>query len=517
MNERDTEGAPTQRPENRVERKRSRARGPRSRQNFIARQVNAWCDRLVGAIAEGSLSEQEEEYASHRTSRDYVWSGIGMGAWGMVFPILTVVVTQVMGTELAGMFSMAFVTGSLLMIVGNYGVRTFQVSDLDEEHSFNDYQISRIVTCLAMMAAGLCYCLVRGYGPDMLAISLGVYFYKMVDGLADVYEGRLQQMHKFYLSGISQAFRSVTVLVAFSLVLFVARSLPIACAAMAIAAFATFLFLTLPLALLETPKSRRWTPSGVVGILRQCFPLFAALFLYALIDNMPKFVMEGSLSYDNQLYFNALYFPAQGILLSIGFVYRPLLVRMAAIWADRASRRKFDLIIVAIVGVIVAMTLVTAFMMGWIGIPLMGFFYGIDFEQFRGLAYIMVAAGGVTALIDFLYQVITVLRRQKAVTRLYLITFGFSLFVPILLVSFTGLPGAVIGYLIVMSILCVLLVSEYVSIRLGLSKEPPSDDGTSEDGQSRPKRRAGAQARASARSSHRNSSMSRTASRSPRA
>ena len=28
--------------------------------------------------------------------------------------------------------------------------------------------------------------------------------------------------------------------------------------------------------------------------------------------------MEGVLSYDNQLYFNALYFPAQGILLTIG-------------------------------------------------------------------------------------------------------------------------------------------------------------------------------------------------------
>ena len=63
------------------------------------------------------------------------------------------------------------------------------------------------------------------------------------------------------------------------------------------------------------------------------------------------------------------------------------------------------------------------------------------------------------------------LRRQKAVTKLYLITFGFSLFVPLLLVNFTGLPGAVIGYLIVMCILLVLLVSEYISIRMGFSKE----------------------------------------------
>ena len=37
--------------------------------------------------------------------------------------------------------------------------------------------------------------------------------------------------------------------------------------------------------------------------------------------------------------------------------------------------------------------------------------------------------------------------------------------------NFTGLPGAVIGYLIVMCILLVLLVSEYASIRMDLHRK----------------------------------------------
>ncbi|WP_241963693.1 lipopolysaccharide biosynthesis protein [Gordonibacter sp. 28C] len=452
-----------------------KARKPR-KPNFVTRQVNHWCNRLLGAVSERSLAQQEEEYAAHRTTRDYVWNSIGIGAWGMVFPILTVVVTQLVGVEQAGMFSMAFVTGMLLMYLANYGVRTYQVSDLDEAHSFSDYQANRWITCAVMVAAGAAYCMIRGYSDEMFTISLGVYVYKMVDGLADVYEGRLQQVDKLYLAGVSQAFRSVIVLVAFSLCLLVTRNLPVSCIVMAVAAAVTFVVLTFPLALFETPKSRRVSPASVGRLFKQCFPLFLALFLYALIDNMPKFVMEGVLSYDNQLYFNALYFPAQGILLTIGLIYKPLLVRMAEAWGDPAKRRKFDLIIVAIMLVIVAYTGATAFVMGWIGIPIMSFLYGLDFEQFRGLLYIMIAAGGVTAAIDFLYQVITVLRRQRAVTKLYIITFGFSLFVPLLLVNFTGLPGAVIGYLIVMCILLVLLVSEYISIRLGFSKET-EDDG----------------------------------------
>ena len=48
---------------------------------------------------------------------------------------------------------------------------------------------------------------------------------------------------------------------------------------------------------------------------------------------MPKFVMEGVLSYDNQLYYNVLYFPAMGILLTAQLIYKPMLVKMAAVWA----------------------------------------------------------------------------------------------------------------------------------------------------------------------------------------
>jgi len=428
------------------------ATSKRRKPNFITKGVNRWCNRLLGAVSERSLADQEEEYAAHRTTRDYVWNTVGVGAWGMVFPILTVVVTQLVGVEQAGMFSLAFVTGTLLMILANYGVRTYQVSDVTEEHSFSDYQINRWITCAFMVLVGVVYCTVRGYESQMFTISLGVYLYKMVDGLADVYEGRLQQVDKLYLSGVSQAFRSVVVLVAFSLCLLITRNLAVSCVVMAVAAFATFIVLTFPLAMFETPRSKRWNVGSIVELFKQCFPLFIALFLYAFIDNMPKFVMEGVLSYDNQLYFNALYFPAQGILLTVGFIYKPLLVKMANVWADPAKRKRFDLIIVVIMAVIVAVTGVTALAMAWIGIPVISFLY-------------------VRAAIDFLYQVITVLRQQRSVTKLYVITFGFALFVPILLVNFTGLPGAVIGYLIVMCILLVLLIWEYMRIRMALSHE----------------------------------------------
>jgi len=458
-------GAPTSR----------RASGPRP-EGKLRKLMNSWWDRLLLGAKSRSFSQQEAQYESHRTSRDFMWNSIGLGAWGMVFPLLTIIVTQLVGLELAGMFSLAFVTATLLMIVANYGVRTFQVSDLDESHSFADYQVSRWITCAAMIAIGLLYCNVRGYTGDMFLISIGVYLYKMVDGLADVYEGRLQQMDKLYLAGISQTIRSVSVLVVFTLFLLITHNLGGASIAMGVTAVVSCVIVTIPLALFETPASRRMRISSVKRLFVECAPLFVALFLYAFIDNMPKFMMEGVLTYDNQLFFNALYFPAQAILMTVGLIYKPLLVKMAAAWADVEHRNRFDIFIIVMVVVILAITGVAAVLMNWIGIPIMSFLYGTDFEPYRQLSLIMLAAGGVTGIIDFLYQVITVLRKQQVVMRLYLMTFICSLFVPVLMINMTGLTGAVMSYLVLMSILLVLLLWEYVSVRIEYAKNPAAEE-----------------------------------------
>lgn len=436
----------------------------------LSRLANAWWTRLIESVYDGGLSAQEAEYESGETRRDYLWNTVGVGAWGMVFPVLTVVATQLAGTEQAGRFSMAFAAGTLLMFLSNYGVRNFQVSDIDEHSSFASYQVNRWITSILALVVGLLYCTIRDYGPSMLMLSMGVYAYKVVDGLADVYEGRLQQADKLYLAGISQALRSVAAMAAFSALLLLTRSTAIAAVGMAVAAVATLILVSIPLALLETEPSRPWKMDEVGGLFRHCFPLFSALFLFNLIESLPKFAMEGMLSYDNQLYFNALFFPAQGILLAAGFMYKPQLLRLANIWSNPRRRKRFDLIVLAMVGVIALITAGTLLFMGWLGIPVMSFMYGVDFEKYRTAAYLMIAAGGVSAAIDFLYAIITVLRHQESATKPYLITFAFALVVPTALIWVMGLGGAVIGHLASMVLLLVLLAMEYYRIRLNLSQ-----------------------------------------------
>lgn len=465
LSQRNAGGPDSSQATRRRRRERDREPGP------VRRMVNAWWNRLLGAVYGGGFSTQEAEYEDHATRRDYLWNTLGTAVWGMAFPLLTIVSTQLVGAEEAGKFSIAFVTGTLIMIACNYGVRNFQVSDIDEKTSFASYQLNRWLCGALALACGLVYSSARGYDAQMATIGLGVYLYKVIDGIADVYEGRLQQADKLYLAGMSQTLRSAGVIAVFSVALFLTRSMPIAAMAMGVTAIASLVLVTAPLALLETEKSRHVSLREVGHLFVQCAPLFGALFLFNLIESMPKFVMEGTLAYKYQLYFNALFFPAQAILLSIGFIYKPQLLRLSSIWANPRKRRRFDLIIVAVMALIVVITSVCAAFMAGPGIPLMSFMYGLNFERYRTLALLMVVAGGVTAAIDFLYAIITVLRHAGDVTKIYLICFAVSVVLPVILINLLGLMGAVVSYLAIMALLLVLLIIEYAHIRQRIERD----------------------------------------------
>jgi O-antigen/teichoic acid export membrane protein len=100
------------------------------------------------------------------------------------------------------------------------------------------------------------------------------------------------------------------------------------------------------------------------------------------------------------------------------------------------------------------------------GVWLNGLMYGVDFEPYRGAQYLMILAGGFSAAIDFLFQTITVLRRQAQATVTYLIAFVFVAIASMVLVRMSGFMGAVYSYTTVMIFLFIMLAIQFVLIRL---------------------------------------------------
>lgn len=124
---------------------------------------------------------------------DYFWNMSGCLASAMASLLLVIGVTRIMGTEAGGIFSLAFSLGQLLMMLGNMGLRTYQVSDLEERYSMGEYVVNRIISCALMMLCTCVYGIATRCSGEKFAALLLIVGTKMIDAFADVFEGQLQK------------------------------------------------------------------------------------------------------------------------------------------------------------------------------------------------------------------------------------------------------------------------------------------------------------------------------------
>lgn len=453
--------APKEEYNSRTTRTRSELHAPRSSHNIM----KSWKNRLMEGVQHQDFANQVALYGSHRTVKDYLCNALGQACMGLMFPLLTILVSQICGCDSAGQFSMAFVVASVFQFIALFGVRTFQVSDVSEQDSFAAYQLQRILTCIIMAVISWVYLTLRHDSELMSSLLFSLMTFKLVDSLADVYEGRLQQCDKLYLAGISQAIRCGGACFVFMLVLILFRDVQTATRALALFAGVSFVIITYPLAKFETPKSRGWEAIELSELFYECFPAFLGQFLFALIDSSPKFIMEAILDYQQQLYFNALYFPAMAIVLVAALVYKPQLMKLSMLWTQSDNTKRFDTQTFIIATSIIGITVLMAFIMWNWGATLNGILYGVSFKHLQLEQLGMVIAGGLSACIDFFFQLLTIIRKQANAFTSYLISFGFVIICSLICITTLRFSGAVGSYVGAMILLCMLLCLQYVHAR----------------------------------------------------
>ena len=87
--------------------------------------------------------------------KNVIWNMIGSMVFALASIVLFAAAARAAGEYNGGIFSIAFTTGQLLLTIGYYEVRAFQVTDMAGQYSFSDYFSARLLTSAAMAAAGL--------------------------------------------------------------------------------------------------------------------------------------------------------------------------------------------------------------------------------------------------------------------------------------------------------------------------------------------------------------------------
>lgn len=380
------------------------------------------------------------------------WNMMSSGINSVVSMFLLLVVTRVVGVAEAGIFSLGFSTSQMLLTIGNYGMRNYQVTDLNNKYSMRVYLASRVLTNILMMMIAVAFVFVEGYYWEKALVTLSLCALKMTDAFDDVYGGYYQKNGRLDVSGKLMTIRILFYVVVFCVALLVSRRLIVAClwGVMASAvSLCVLIYSTKNFFKLEWPQMKN---RKVFSLLKESFPLCVSAFLLIYMGNAPKYAIDSFMSDISQACYNYLFMPCFVINLFVGFALQPLLVRLSQSWIH-SKYKEFLKLCGFIFGGALVIALLAVCLGRLVGCQILSFVFGVELKHYKDVLTVLLMGGSFFAFAVIEQVILTVMRRQ-----IYLLV-GFgaaslvAFFVSDPLVRRMGLMGAGWSYTIAAGVL----------------------------------------------------------------
>ena len=390
---------------------------------------------------------------------NYIWNAIAGLLNALEAVLLSMFIVRIMGLEDAGIISIAFASANLFLTLGKYGVRNYQVTNLESSHFFKNYFYLRIITMGAMLLVSIVYCYTgiqhRGYSIYKAGTILFMCLIYCLEALEDVFGGLYQSNGRLDLAAKSFIIRWSGILTVYVVGILLLRDLFMTTV---IAFFVSLILLILCIVLFYPQFRTKGEPVSLFSLMKKCLPLCISSFLGFYICNAPKYAIDSCMTDDIQACFGFVAMPVFVISLLSGFVYQPILVEMAIEWNkqqySRVVRRIFRQI-----QMILGLTVICVCGANYLGIPVLSWLYHTDLSSYKAELLIMVGGGGMLAITSFLNIILTIMNRMKNIIISYFAVAIVDIMVFSFIANHYGTVGAACVFIASMLTLSILLCS----------------------------------------------------------
>lgn len=377
--------------------------------------------------------------------------------------LILMIVMRITNVEDAGIITIAFAISNLLMTIGKFGVRNYQVTDVAFQYSFKSYLFVRIFTSIVMLIATIFYCLYNfcvshdsGYKICIIAI---ICMMCIVEAIEDVFCGVYQQKGRLDVASIIFLIRWVLIILIFSVILFITRNTLVALLyAFVFSTLADIImikisFKELNLVLKDMTSSRY----KEINLIKNCFPLFAGAFLMIYISNSPKYAIEMCLSDEIQAYYGFVSMPIFVIELLNNFLYQPILTNIAGCW-NNGEIRKFRKYIITQCLLLTGITIVCIVGAYFLGIPVLSMIYNTNLTSYKIVLLLVLLGGGFLAFTGFFAVLLTIMRKQHWMMYSYVVIAISALLTMVPCVKKYGVFGGSVLFVVLIMLLSILLL-----------------------------------------------------------
>lgn len=400
----------------------------------------------------------------------YLWNMIAGISSALESVLFSIIITRVIGLAEAGIATLGFAVGNLMATIGRYGVRTFQVTDVECRYSFPAYFRTRLVTTGAMILANIGYilycCRFKGYSEFKATVVLLICMKFIIEVVEDVFAGECQKRGRLDVGSKVFVARSFC-FVATSLGLMIATKNMVLSLGAALGCITAVEIISLRTVNGEMTFSFAKPEKGQIReLLIRCAPLFLSTFSFFYITNAPKYAIDTVMTDEVQACYGFIAFSVFAIELLNNFIYQPTLVNLATEWTEKQlekMRKRMNRQILIIIG-LTCIALTGAY---FLGIPVLSAVFGTDLTGYKREMLILLMTGGLLAMIGYFTTVLVTMRETRIMIIAYLTDLVLSFFLYTPVIRTWGVMGGVILY----GGLCAMFaLYEYLAIRIKMSK-----------------------------------------------
>lgn len=393
----------------------------------------------------------------------FIWNMIGSLLMAFQSVIMLMILTRTLGLPEAGIFTIAYANANLFLTIGKYGMRNFQVSDVKEQFTFQEYYLSRLFTVSIMLIISVIYILYignkNGYTMEKSMTILWMCLFKAVDVLEDVFHGMYQQKGRLDIAGKAMTLRLGITLIIFAVGLILIKDLLKVLIVVTLVTFILFILFTKwtyePFR--DKYIKKRNSKEFVWSLLKICFPLFLGSFLSFYIGNAPKYAIDRVLNDELQACYGFIAMPVFVIGLLNNFIFNPMIYKISVMW-NKGKKKEFQKEIWIQVLFIACITLICVIGAYLLGIPVLSFLYNINLSAYRDELLILLIGGGFLALSGLLATIITIIRFQDSLLIGYIFVGILAYMLSEAFVERYAIMGAAGLYLMLMIGLCLVFI-----------------------------------------------------------
>ena len=374
------------------------------------------------------------------------WNSLGSTMYGANSFVMLALVSQIGNVEQTGDFGIAFTTAQILYIVGLLGVSQYQMTDYSKRYLFSDYANVRQLSCALMIICCIIACGVMHFKSGKLAYTIGLTILMLLNVIAELYQSLFFQNDRLDLSGSMLFYRTFWSLLLFSGALLVTHNVLFAIMVQILGNFAvTLYYIRLVAPGFISGQKAELAFVSTRNLIWECLPLFVSTLLMSIMLNASKYGVEFLMDDRAQGFYNLIFIPAQIIDLCSRFLFMPFLRQYEQLFSNHLQK-EFIKMLGKQIAAILLFTSSCCIAAPSLGIWMLGIVYHKDISGLTVPLVFIIIGGGVFAICQLCYWILTTLRQQRYILIVYLSSVLVMPPVTAMLIKQWNLEGAALSF-----------------------------------------------------------------------